>query len=153
MTDVPQHHGLGREPDRHIRVVRRERGTDMRNILGAVTMLVLVCAIGAGCATGTSSAPAPAADVTGTWTGTYQLAGGIRGDVKMVLKQAGSQVTGDQTVGGYANLSGPISDGRVEGTALRYRAPAGGSNAMQVQGDDMTGMWPSGFDVKLKRQK
>jgi hypothetical protein len=124
----------------------------MRNILAAVTVLVFVCAVGAGCATAPPAA-APAADVTGTWTGTYQLAGGIRGDVKMVLKQAGSQVTGDQTVGGYANLSGPISDGRVEGTALRYRSPAGGSQSMEVKGDDMTGMWPTGFDVKLKRQK
>jgi hypothetical protein len=59
---------------------------------------------------------AAAADVSGTWTGTWAPEGGNTGSAYLVLKQSGATVTG--TAGPNAETQWPIAGGKIAGNLL-----------------------------------
>jgi hypothetical protein len=123
----------------------------------AIALLGIVIVAVAGCAgsksrsassTAPPSAAVPApADVNGVWTG--QEVGGP--SVSMTLKQAGPKVTGDLTIAGRPDISGPVV-GMVEGNTLRLeeRSGYGSEPALTVKGDRITGI-VSGTTLNLRR--
>jgi hypothetical protein len=66
-----------------------------------------------------------AADVTGTWSGTLSGAGpdGQDGGLTLVLKQAGTEITG--TAGPTAEHQMPIQKGKIEGDKIAIEVPVG----------------------------
>lgn len=77
--------------------------------------------------------PASAADLTGTWIGSVDLANGQHGDPAFVLKQADGKLTGTYT--------GPFGEQKVKGTVeadtitLQVSASAeGGSVTLSYKG-------------------
>ena len=68
---------------------------------------------------------AAAADVTGTWSGSLKGAGpdGQDGGVTLVLKQAGSEITG--TAGPTADHQMPIQKGKIEGGKIALEVAVG----------------------------
>lgn len=85
----------------------------MRNILGALLFSALVLA---------------GADVTGTWSGSFNItnsAGDTKADTAyMKLKQSGSEVTG--TVGPNAEKQWAIQRGKLEGNKLTFEVAVEG---------------------------
>ena len=68
---------------------------------------------------------AAAADVTGTWSGSLKGAGpdGQDGGVTLVLKQAGTEITG--TAGPTADHQMPIQKGKIEDGKIALEVPVG----------------------------
>lgn len=68
---------------------------------------------------------AAAADVTGTWSGSLKGASpdGQDGGVTLVLKQAGTEITG--TAGPSADHQMPIQKGTIEGGKIALEVPVG----------------------------
>jgi hypothetical protein len=114
----------------------------------AVPLLGLLIVVLAGCASTETKSAAPPADVNGTWTG-----GTAAGSATytLVLKQTGTQVTGNLT--GAGTLDGPI-DGIVDGNTIRLREAGGMGQtpALMVKGDQITG-WIRGTTLTLRRVK
>jgi hypothetical protein len=114
----------------------------------AVPLLGLLIVVMAGCASTETKSAAPPADVNGTWTG-----GTAAGSATytLVLKQTGTQVTGNLT--GAGTLDGPI-DGIVDGNTIRLREAGGMGQtpALMVKGDQITG-WIRGTTLTLRRVK
>jgi hypothetical protein len=114
---------------------------------GMVIFMLLLVAF-AGCASSTApsaSVPAPA-NVNGTWTGGST---GTASTITLVLKQAGSNVTG--TIAGAGTLDGPI-EGTVNGNTIRLKDPTGYGQTplLNVQGDRITGIL-QGRELNLRR--
>jgi hypothetical protein len=109
----------------------------------------MVLLLGLSIATFAGSASAQtAANVDGTWTG-----GTTKGaqSVTLVLKQAGSKVTGTVT-GLGADVDGPVT-GMVEGNTIRLQSGFGGkSPTLNVKGDQITGTVAAGA-LTLNRAK
>jgi len=68
---------------------------------------------------------AAAADVSGTWSGSLKGSGpdAQDGDVTLVLKQAGTEITG--TAGPSADHQMPIQKGKIEGDKIALEVPVG----------------------------
>jgi hypothetical protein len=68
---------------------------------------------------------AAAADVSGTWAGSLKGSGpdGQDGGVTLVLKQAGTEITG--TAGPSADHQMPIQKGKIEGDKIALEVPVG----------------------------
>jgi hypothetical protein len=124
----------------------------------AVLLFAMLIAAATGCAGAksrgaSSTAPAPsaavppAADVSGMWTGA-EVDGPA---VSMTLKQTGEKVTGDLTIAGRPDISGPV-EGKVQGNTitLRERSGYGGEPLLNVKGDRITG-YVAGTTLNLKR--
>jgi hypothetical protein len=124
----------------------------------AILVLGILIITGTGCAgsksrstssaaPGPSAAVPPAANVSGMWTG--QEVGGPT--VSMMLKQTGEKVTGDLTIAGRPDISGPV-EGRVQGNTLtlRERSGYGSEPLLNVKGDQITGT-VAGTTLNLKR--
>jgi hypothetical protein len=87
-----------------------------------------------------------AADATGTWKGTFAIAGGDSGTAHMVLKQSGASLTG--SVGPSADEQHPILNGKAENGKLTFEISFGEVNAkfaLNQEGDAMKG------EAKLER--
>ena len=129
-----------------------------KTVLGALLAVVMVATVGcagsssrsASSGTGSPSAAAAApANVNGEWSGF--LVGGA--PVRMSLKQTGTDVKGNLSVGGRADLDGPV-EGIVDGNTLKLRERSGFGSAplLNVKGDQITGI-VGGTTLDLRRAK
>jgi hypothetical protein len=128
-----------------------------KTVLGALLAVVMVATVAAGCGSSgrsastssPSAAAATPANVNGEWSG--YLVGGA--PVRMSLKQTGTNVKGDLSVGGRADLDGPI-EGIVDGNTLKLRERSGFGSAplLNVRGDQITGI-VGGTTLDLRRAK
>jgi hypothetical protein len=129
-----------------------------KTVVGAVLAVVMVATVGcagssgrsASSGTGSPSAAAAApANVNGEWSGF--LVGGA--PVRMSLKQTGTDVKGNLSVGGRADLDGPV-EGIVDGNTLKLRERSGFGSAplLNVRGDQITGI-VGGTTLDLRRAK
>jgi len=130
-----------------------------KTVVGALLAVVMVATVAAGCGsmsrsassgTGSPSAAAAApANVNGEWSGF--LVGGA--PVRMSLKQTGTDVKGNLSVGGRAALDGPV-EGIVDGNTLKLRERSGFGSAplLNVKGDQITGI-VGGTTLDLRRAK
>src|SRR5215470_8759477 len=86
----------------------------------AIGLLALLTVVAGGCGKAReaqmAAENAPTANVAGTWTGSAGT-GGVFAPVTMVLAQNGTDVTGNVSVGGRPDLSGPVK-GTVKGEVL-----------------------------------
>jgi len=121
-------------------------------LLGIFVVAVAGCAgSGSRSASSTEGAPSAAvtapADVNGRWSGA--LVGGA--PVSMTLNQSGPNVTGDLSVGGRADISGPI-EGTVDAKTIKLRERSGFGSAplLNVKGDRITGI-VGGTTLDLRR--
>jgi hypothetical protein len=130
----------------------------MKIVVGVLLSVVIVALAGcggskspkaAGAAGSPSAAAATPANVQGTWSGA--LVGGA--PVAMTLMQTGSNVKGDLSVGGRADISGPI-EGEVMGNTIRLRERSGFGSAplLNVKGDQITGI-VGGTTLDLRRTR
>lgn len=93
-----------------------------QKIVAALLGLLVVAVAGCGGKSRTASTTTPGRsasvpavpNVSGVWTGGLETGA----PVSMTLKQNGTNVNGDVSVGGRPDISGPI-DGRVEGDTIR----------------------------------
>jgi hypothetical protein len=101
--------------------------------IGLGVMVVLL----SGCAS-TPSAP-PAADVTGTWAGTWSVTG-HSGTVRLTLTQRGAEVIGELTTTGVpqAPPDGRVV-GQVSGNAFSFTTERGAGGDFVVAGNEMRG--------------
>ena len=91
----------------------------------------------AGCATSETRETGPAANVAGTWNGSYVSIGAPFSFVA-VFEQQGNAVTGTIS-GGRPAYNGPVQ-GRVSGSHFAWKQVNGtGSGDVIVKGDEMTG--------------
>ena len=119
-----------------------------------VGLLALFCIAAVGCAAAReeqkAALNAPTANVVGTWTGVAgQAAPSI--PVTLTLNQSGTNATGNLTVAGRPDLSGPVTGG-IQGEVLKLSTATTVFSELIVKGDQMTGMTGVG-QVILRRSK
>jgi hypothetical protein len=81
-----------------------------------------------------------AADVTGSWRGTFTPDGGDAGPALLILKQEGNEVTG--TAGPDENARHPITKGKVENDTIAFEVETPGGVmkfALKQKGDELAG--------------
>src|SRR5215510_1285950 len=109
------------------------------------TILVLLVGFSIVLLAGHASAQSPT-DVNGTWTG-----GSPRGatTLVLVLKQDGQKVKG--TLSGAGTDDGPVT-GTISGNTIRLRYDDGRETtpALNVKGDQITGVLSGGTEVVLR---
>ena len=114
---------------------------------------IVACIVTAACSSVQSGLPA---DVTGTWSGSWQSGWGNKGPVVLTLQQAGQKVTGQ--LESTAFYSGGPVDGDVRGHSV-YLKSSGTFPPLQLEmdGDQMTGSFPSSGggvnSIALRRQR
>jgi hypothetical protein len=119
-----------------------------------VGLLALVCVATVGCAAAReeqqAALNAPTANVVGTWTG---VAGQATPSlpVTLTLAQTGTNLTGNLTVAGRPDFSGPVT-GSIQGEVLKLSLATATFSQLIVKGDQMTGMTRVG-EVILRRSK
>ena len=117
-------------------------------------VLGFVVLVGSGCASAPDgpSAP-PSVDVTGTWVGSWALAGGIGGAYTLRLRQTGSKVLGELAIPGSVANSGAL-EGSVAENEFAFRLLSGASGGeFTVTGDEMRGYATgTGSRVLLRRR-
>lgn len=124
-------------------------------LLGIFVVAVAGCA-GSGSRSASSTAGSPSAavtapaDVNGRWSGSVGVGGA---PVSMTLNQTGPNVTGDLSVGGRADISGPI-EGTVDANTIKLRERSGFGSAplLNVKGDRITGI-VGGATLDLRRTR
>lgn len=82
----------------------------------------------------------PAADVTGTWKGTFAPENRDAGPALVILKQTGDTVTG--TAGPDESERNEIANGKVTGNKVTFDLPREGGTmkfTLSLDGDTMTG--------------
>ena len=116
----------------------------------SITSLVVLLALISGCATTapveTSATPV---DISGTWQGTSDARSifvPVR-DLTLVLKQSGTKVTGNASIGG--DLEGVVTGNRFSYTLTS----GGGAGDLTVAGDAMTGYARTGAVLTLRRAR
>jgi hypothetical protein len=117
-----------------------------------VGLLALFCVAAIGCAAAREqqmAASAPTANVVGTWTGSAGTGGSV--PVTLTLAQSGTDVTGNVSVAGRPDLSGPVK-GSLQGKLLKLSTATTTFSQLQVKGETMTGMTSVG-QVNLRRSK
>jgi hypothetical protein len=79
------------------------------------------------------------ANAAGSWSG-YAGAGAVSAPVALQLAQSGANVTGNITVGGRPDFSGPVT-GTVQGNGLSLRLATGTASLpmLTVGSDQITG--------------
>ena len=119
-----------------------------------VVLLALFCIAAIGCAAAREEQrrelSAPTANAAGTWTGTAGT-GGTSIPVTLTLSQSGTNVTGNLSVAGRPDLSGPVK-GTVEGELVKLSLATTTFAQMRVQQDTMTGQGSVG-PVNLRRSR
>jgi hypothetical protein len=119
-----------------------------------VCLLALFCIAAVGCAAAReeqkAAMSAPTANVAGTWTGNAGQ-GGSSLPVTMTLAQTGSNVTGNISVAGRPDVSGPVK-GTVTGELVNLSTATTTFAQLRAQQDTMTGLSSIG-QVILRRQK
>jgi hypothetical protein len=119
-----------------------------------VCLLALVCIAAVGCTAAReeqkAAMSAPTANVAGTWTGNAGQ-GGSSLPVTMTLAQTGSNVTGNISVAGRPDVSGPVK-GTVTGELVNLSTATTTFAQLRAQQDTMTGLSSIG-QVILRRQK
>lgn len=117
-------------------------------LAGAVLLLTSACA-----STPAPSANGPAANVAGTWQGTWDAGGGKNGFMRVVLEQDGTRIRGNSSIGGFAGYGGAF-EGFVEGNRVRITNSNGsGGLELTVNGEEMQGYTLQfGNRVLLRRQ-
>jgi hypothetical protein len=119
-----------------------------------VGLLALFCIAAVGCAAAReeqqAAMNAPTANVAGTWTGNAGQSG-TSTPVSLTLNQSGTNATGNISVAGRPDLSGPVTGG-VQGELLKLSTATTTFATMQVKGDTMTGMTSVGQAI-LRRSK
>ncbi len=119
-----------------------------------VGLLALVCVATVGCAAAReeqqAALNAPTANVVGTWTG---VAGQATPSlpVTLTLNQSGTNLTGNLTVAGRPDFSGPVTGG-IQGEVLKLSLATRTFSQLIVKGDEMTGMTGVG-QVILRRSR
>lgn len=117
-------------------------------------LLALFCIAAVGCAAAMEEQKrelsAPTANAAGTWTGTAGT-GGTSIPVTLTLNQSGTNVTGNLSVAGRPDLSGPVK-GTVEGEIVKLSLATTTFAQMRVQQDNMTGQGSVG-PVNLRRSR
>lgn len=117
-------------------------------------ILALFCIAAVGCAAAREEQrrelSAPTANAAGTWTGTAGT-GGTSIPVTLTLNQSGTNVTGNLSVAGRPDLSGPVK-GTVEGEIVKLSLATTTFAQMRVQQDTMSGQGSVG-PVNLRRSR
>jgi hypothetical protein len=119
----------------------------------SIGLLALFCIAALGCAAAQEQkamANAPTANVAGSWSGSVG-AGGPSAPVSATLSQSGINVTGDVTIAGRPDFSGPVT-GTVQGQLLTLSVKTATFSQLQVKGDTMTGQSSLG-PVTLRRAR
>jgi hypothetical protein len=118
-----------------------------------IGLLALFCIAALGCAAAQEQkamASAPTANVAGSWSGSAG-SGGISAPVSATLSQSGTNVTGNVTIAGRPDFSGPVM-GTVQGELLTLSLATATFSQLQVKGDTMTGRSSLG-PVTLRRAR
>lgn len=116
-------------------------------------LLTLLCIVMVGCAAREeqkAAMNAPTANVAGTWTGNAGQAGASL-PVTMTLAQTGTNLTGNISVAGRPDVSGPVK-GTVTGELVNLSTATTTFAQLRAQQDTMTGQSSIG-QVILRRQK
>jgi cytoskeletal protein CcmA (bactofilin family) len=117
-------------------------------------LLTLLCIAVVGCAAAReeqkAALSAPTANVAGTWTGNAGTSSESR-PVTLTLNQTGTNVTGNLSIAGRPDLSGPIK-GAVQGEIVKLSTATATFAQLRAQQDTMTGQMEIG-QVILRRQK
>jgi len=117
-------------------------------------LLTLLCIAMIGCAAAReeqkAAMNAPTANVAGTWTGNAGQ-GGSSLPVTMTLAQTGTNLTGNISVAGRPDVSGPVK-GTVTGELVNLSTATTTFAQLRAQQDTMTGQSSIG-QVILRRQK
>jgi hypothetical protein len=113
----------------------------LRALVGPLLVVAIVLA---GCGGSVRSAntlntSGPMANAAGSWSG-YAGAGAVSAPVALQLAQSGANVTGNITVGGRPDFSGPVT-GTVQGNGLSLRLATGTASLpmLTVGSDQITG--------------
>ena len=116
-------------------------------------LLALCCIAAVGCAAAReeqkAAMNAPTANVAGTWTGNAGQVSSI--PVTLTLTQNGTALTGNITVAGRPDFSGPVK-GTVTGELVNLSTATTTFAQLRAQQDTMTGNSSIG-QVILRRQK
>jgi hypothetical protein len=119
----------------------------------SIAALVLLAAVTSGCGAAReaqqAAANAPTANVAGTWTG-YAGTGGVSAPITLTLTQSGTDLSGNITVGGRMDLSGPVK-GAVQGEIVKLSLPTVTLGQMIAKGGTMTGEVSGGLPATLRR--
>jgi hypothetical protein len=119
----------------------------------SIGLLALFCVAALGCGAAEKQkamASAPTANVAGSWSGSVG-SGGPSAPVSATLNQSGTNVTGNVSIGGRPDFSGPVT-GTVQGELLTLSLATATFSQLQVKGDTMTGQSSLG-PVRLQRGK
>jgi hypothetical protein len=116
-------------------------------------LLTLFCIAAVGCAAAReeqkAAMNAPTANVAGTWTGNAGQTASL--PVTLTLAQAGTNLTGNVSIAGRPDLSGPVK-GTVTGELVNLSTATTTFAQLRAQQDTMTGQGTIG-QVILRRQK
>jgi hypothetical protein len=119
----------------------------------AIGFLALLAAASAGCGAAReaqqAAANAPTANVAGTWTGSAGT-GGVSVPINMTLAQTGTDVSGNISVGGRPDLSGPVK-GTVQGEIVKLSTSTVTLGQMIAKGGVMSGEVSGGLPTTLRR--
>ena len=96
-----------------------------------------------------AAANAPTANVAGTWTGNAGT-GGVSAPVTLTLTQSGTNVSGNISVGGRIDLSGPVK-GTVQGEIVKLSLPTVTLGQMIAKDGTMTGEVSGGLPARLRK--
>jgi hypothetical protein len=116
--------------------------------------LALFCIVAVGCGAAVeeqkAAASAPTANVAGTWTGTAG-SGGTTIPVTLTLAQNGTALSGNLSVAGRPDLSGPVK-GTVQGELVNLSLATTTFAQMRAQQNTMSGQGSVG-PVNLRRSQ
>jgi len=119
----------------------------------AIGFLALLAAASAGCGAAReaqqAAANAPTANVAGTWTGSAGT-GGVSVPINMTLAQTGTDVSGNISVGGRPDLSGPVK-GTIQGEIVKLSLTTVTLGQMIAKGGVMSGEVSGGLPTTLRR--
>ena len=117
-------------------------------------LLTLLCIAMVGCAAAReeqkAAMNAPTANIAGTWTGNAG-SGGSSLPVTMTLAQTGTNLTGNISVAGRPDVSGPVK-GTVTGELVNLSTATMTFAQLRAQQDTMSGQG-SIVQIILRRQK
>jgi hypothetical protein len=134
-------------------MARAPKGETMITVTRAC-LLTLLCIAMVGCTAAReeqkAAMSAPTANVAGTWTGNAGQ-GGSSLPVTMTLAQTGTNLTGNISVAGRPDVSGPVK-GTVTGELVNLSTATTTFAQLRAQQDTMTGQSSIG-QVILRRQK
>jgi hypothetical protein len=118
-------------------------------------LLALFCIAAIGCAAAREeekrAASAPTANVAGQWSGQAGTAGTFV-PISLSLSQNGTKVTGNASIAGRPDLSGPVT-GDVQGELLNLQTATAKAATLRVQGNTITGQSSLWGPVTLRRSQ